>query len=121
MKKWLELYGVAWTNGDSEAIVLLFSNDCRYYETPFDPPMVGKSAVRQYWAEGARDSQEDVTFNFSAIDMKNMTGFAQWQATFKRKPGSAFVKLDGVLSAKFNEENLCTEFREWWHRQESNE
>jgi hypothetical protein len=119
-KTWLEQYGRAWIQGDPDAIVVLFAPNCRYYETPFDEPMVGRTAVYQYWVEGAKEGQEKVTFTAVPITVQGQTGYAHWQATFTRQPQRSFVELDGILAATFDEAGFCTEFREWWHRRENN-
>jgi hypothetical protein len=33
-------------------------------------------------------------------------------------PSRVPVKLDGILLVKLNDDGLCEEFREWWHKQE---
>ena len=118
-KRWLDEYGEAWTSGDPEAAALIFSPDAAYFETPFDPAMVGTAAIRQYWTDGAKNAQTEITFSAKVISFEGATGFAQWHATFRRVPSNAFVELDGVLLARFNDDMCCVEFREWWHRRES--
>lgn len=115
---WLERYGRAWAERDPDAVVQLFSANAVYYEEPFDDPMVGPDAIRRYWTEGAKNGQADVTFGATPISVDQDTGFALWQATFRRVPSGTSVELEGVLSARFDEEMRCTEFREWWHRRE---
>ena len=39
----------------------LFTVDGTYHEMPFDEPMFGADAIRQYWTEGAKDSQESIS------------------------------------------------------------
>jgi hypothetical protein len=116
---WLDGYGKAWTTGDPDAVVALFSNNAAYHETPFDAPLVGTERIHQYWANGARDSQRSVMFKSTPLFMDVDTGCAWWKATFFRVPSDLFVELDGILSARFDETRRCVEFREWWHRRES--
>lgn len=117
-RQWLKQYGDAWAAGDPDAAVLLFSAAAAYYETPFDPPMVGTEAIRQYWTEGAKTAQRDVVFEATCLSLRGDTGIAHWRATFRRVPSNRFVELDGVLSARFDDASRCEEFREWWHRRE---
>lgn len=118
-ESWLREYGEAWTNGDPDAAARLFSPDAAYFETPFAPAMVGTAAIHQYWTEGAKNAQTDVTFSAKVISFQGKTGFAKWHATFRRVPSQVFVELDGVLLARFDDSMRCAEFREWWHRSES--
>ena len=116
---WLRSYGNAWTTGNPDEVILLFSQDARYYETPFDAPMTGRDAIRKYWAEGAKYGQSNVNFHVNIISLENNIGVAHWQATFNRVPSGEFVELDGILQATFDSQGECVEFKEWWHRKES--
>jgi len=116
---WLRRYGEAWIAGDPQAALLLFTDDAAYYETPFEPPIVGRDEIRRYWTEGAQDSQRNVTFAAQPIVQDGDTAYARWQATFVRLPAGSFVELDGILAASFAPDGRCCEFREWWHRRET--
>lgn len=63
VKAWLEQYRQAWENRDPEAEAALFSEDARYYETPFLGPAQGRGGVRRYWT-GATRNRSDVTFSY---------------------------------------------------------
>jgi len=117
-EQWLERYGEAWVAGDPDAVVELFSANAAYYETPFDAPMVGAGAIRQYWTDGAKNAQTNVRFEATPITFNDGTGYARWHATFERVPSAVAVELDGVLAATFDDHMRCEEFREWWHRRE---
>lgn len=118
LNDWLDAYGEAWIAGDPEAAARLFAPDARYHETPFDEPMIGREAIHRYWAEGARDAQEQVRFSHDVVAVVGDAGVARWRATFTRVPSGRRVELDGVLLAEFDREGRCTVFREWWHRRE---
>lgn len=120
-EKWLEAYGECWESGDANAITRLFSAKARYYETPFDEPMIGRDAIAEYWEEGAEQAQRNVRFGFSGVAVVDSRGFARWHATFERVPSGTRVEIDGFLEAKFGENGLCRSFREWWHRRESDD
>ena len=117
--QWLERYGRAWEAGSPESALGLFSEHAQYFETPFDPPMVGHDAIRQYWIAGAKNSQRQVKFSAHPITFDGQTGYALWHATFERVPSNSQVELEGVLSAQFDSQMRCTVFREWWHRRET--
>ena len=116
---WLQAYGEAWEQGDPDAIIKLFSPDAMYFETPFVDPLVGQTALYDYWTRGAQDSQTDITFSAIPLFVSKHQGFAHWQASFTRKSTGRHVHLDGILLAQFDENLLCTEFKEWWHRKEA--
>jgi hypothetical protein len=117
-EQWVRRYGEAWEMQDSDAAAALFTTDARYYETPFDEPMTGRDAVRSYWSEGT-PRQRDINFGYDVVALSGETGVARWTSSFRRVPSEAVVSLDGVLIARFDSEGRCSEFREWWHREES--
>lgn len=118
-KSWLEHYGRYWETGDSKKILELFSDDARYYETPFDEPLVGWQEIQRYWSEGAESAQRNVHFSFKSALVAGSRGLCHWQASFERVPSGTRVELDGYLEAEFNGQNLCIVFREWWHKKET--
>ena len=120
-RAWLDDYGRAWQQGDAKAVMTLFAAGASYYETPFDPPLVGLDAIHAYWHAGAGQTQTDVVFSYELLGVAGDLGIAHWQAAFTRLPARTAVRLDGALAARFDSSGRCTEFREWWHHQESPE
>jgi len=117
-RSWLDAYGRAWEMGDAKGAMTLFAPAAAYHETPFDPPMVGLDAIHDYWKAGATESQREVLFRYEVLSVAGDLGIARWTATFTRVPSGVVARLDGVLVARFDAGGRCTEFREWWHRQE---
>jgi len=109
--RWLDAYGRAWETKDPEAAADLFVEDATYYETPFDEPMRGRAEVVEYWSGVPRSQDEILTASAGE-------GIAHWDANFVRLPTGTPVEIDGVLLAKLDADGRCTEFREWWHKQE---
>jgi hypothetical protein len=114
---WLERYGQAWIKRDPKAAVELFAPDARYYETPFDAPLVGLAGIWQYWQQ-VPQSQESISFQATPLAIANGSYIARWQAKFTRIPSGRRVELDGVFVLEFDSQGLCVELREWWHRRE---
>ena len=115
---WLEAYGRAWEGHESAAVDRLYSEDVLYYETPFEEPMRGRAAVRDYSAQAAA-TQKDVRFSADVLSVDQDTGMARWRASFTRVPSGVRVELDGIAAVTFDDAGRCREFREWWHRRES--
>lgn len=115
---WLQAYGSAWMHRDPNRVFVLFARDARYYETPFDKPMIGRAAIYRYWSEGVKSGQRDVTFQATPLYATSKLGVAHWRASFVRVPSREVVELDGILQARFDASGQCIEFREWWHRSE---
>jgi uncharacterized protein (TIGR02246 family) len=118
LRTWLEGYRQAWETRDPEAAAALFSEDARYYETPFLAPAQGRDGVRDYWANATRN-QSDITFSYDVVSVSGDRCIARWWATFRRVSSGITVSLDGIFLLEFNEDGLCRELREWWHRSEA--
>ncbi len=117
--RWLDSYGRAWEQGDPDAAVGLFSENAEYFENPFGEPMKGIEAIRKYWTEGAKESQTDVGFGYEILAVAGECGIAHWWASFHRLTSGKAVDLDGIAQVTFAPDGRCNEFREWWHRKES--
>lgn len=114
---WLEKYGRAWESGDPIAAAQLFTEDCRYFETPFSEPAVGREGVLKYW-QAVPEGQAGVTFRFRVLAVQSSTVIAHWSASFTRVSTNARVDLDGMFLLEFAASGLCSTLREWWHRNE---
>ena len=114
LRNWLDRYRRAWETRDPEVAAALFSEDARYYETPFAEPARGRKGVRDYW-ENATRGQSDVAFSHNVVAVSGSRGIARWSATFTRIASGARVALDGIFLLEFDDEGLCRELREWWH------
>ena len=122
VQDWLDEYGRAWINGDPDHVVTLFSDTATYRETPFGDPMRGRDEIREYWQNGAAETQEDVEFASQVWAIKDDTAIAGWQARFARKASGVRVELDGIFRLVFSKEQdtlRCTTLEEWWHSRES--
>ena len=112
-KAWLGAYGRAWEEQDADGAAA----DATYHEVPFDEPMPGREAIHRYWSEGAA-AQEGVKFGAEVIAVSGDIGVARWRASFVRSASGARVKLDGIFVVRMGSDGRCTEFQEWWHREE---
>ena len=119
-QKWLRKYGDAWEQGDCDATRGLFTSDARYYETPFDNPMIGLDKIYKYWKDNAVLGQKEIHFSYDALAVHKNMGVAQWRADFIRLHTGNKVKLDGIFKVEFSNDGKCQIFREWWHRIEEN-
>jgi len=117
--EWMDMYGKACEDSDPEVAAELFAQNAEYYETPFDDPMVGQDAIYRYWSE-ASQALKDVQFSYEILAVKGNLGIALWQGKSISVKSSNHVALDGVFLVEFDEQDKCTVFREWWHRQEIN-
>lgn len=117
-ESWLKKYGQAWERRDPRAAAELFTEDCRYFETPFSEPAVGRDGVFRYW-QAVPEGQEDIAFGFRVLAVESQTVIAHWTASFTRLANRAHVALDGLFVLEFEKAGLCSTLREWWHREET--
>ncbi len=114
VKSWLERYRQAWQTRDPEAAAALFSEDARYYETPFVAPVKGRDPIRKYWAN-ATHNQSGISFSYEILSLSGHRAIARWWAAFTRVSSGMRATLEGMFLLEFNEQGLCRELREWWH------
>lgn len=117
LERWLEAYGHAWETRDPDAAASLFTHDALYYETPFGEPARGRDGVREYWARATK-IHKDVRFSYEVLSVSDDRGIAWWSAEYTRTTTGVQATLDGILVLSFDENGLCRELREWWHRTE---
>ena len=117
-ERWLMSYGAAWEHADPAGAAHLFTDDCRYYETPFSDPAAGREGVRTYW-QVVPDRQREVVFGYQVLAVQAQTVIAHWTASFTRVPTDVRVHLDGMFVLEFSADGLCRTLREWWHRHEA--
>ena len=60
---WLDMYGLASKENNAKASSELFALDARYYESPFDEPMIGRQAIYQYWSKGAQRFKDKIKYS----------------------------------------------------------
>ena len=112
--QWLEMYGKASKENDPQASADLFAADARYYETPFDEPMVGRDAIYRYWNEGAQ-TLKDKESTHEILAVNDHLGIARWQTKFTSISSGERLALDCVFLVEFDDDGKCRVFREWWH------
>ena len=111
---WLEGYRKAWEERDPAQAGALFTEDASYREAPFDPPMIGRRAIEEYWAR-VTAGQKHVGFTYEILACRGDEGVSKWHAAFTGVPGGEAIDLDGIFRCRFAEGGLVSELEEWWH------
>ena len=108
---WLERYRSAWIERDADAASELFTVDATYREQPFQPPFVGRAAIRSYWAN-VTASQTDVELRYgkSIVDGRRLA--VEWWANLQTSDGP--LTLAGEFLLLFADTGQCRELREYW-------
>jgi uncharacterized protein (TIGR02246 family) len=114
---WLASYGSAWTGRDAEAAASLYTDDATYQVTPFDEPLRGRAAIREYWA-GVAQTEEQIQFDYEILAVTAEHGIARWRASFVRVPPGLSTKLDGIFLITMDSRGHCQSLREWWQKRQ---
>lgn len=110
----LERYGAAWQAFDGDAWTDLFTDDVEYREDPFEPPLVGKNAVRAYLLD-ASERQEQVEFTVERHWVVEPTILVAWHAGYVQRSDRARVQLAGFMTLEMSDGRIAR-LREWYHR-----
>jgi hypothetical protein len=116
-KEWMETYGRASKENDTQTSAELFALDAKYYESPFDEPLVGQKAIYQYWDKGAQ-TLKDKQSDYEILAIQGNLGIERWRTRFTHISSGQRVALDCIFLVEFDEDLTCRSFREWWHSQE---
>lgn len=111
--KWLEDLKKAWETKDPQAAADLCSENVRYFEDPFKGPLNKKQFLEEW--KNVPKSQKNIIFNYKILSVTDNLGIAQWTAEFVRLPANTKVELSGIFTIVLDENNLCTEFHQWWN------
>jgi hypothetical protein len=108
---WLGRYRRAWIDRDAAAAGALFTEDAIYREQPFQPPFVGRAAIRDYWTR-VTTGQRDVELRYGQPVADGNRLAVEWWANLIND--GAPVTLAGEFLLTFNERGECRELREYW-------
>ena len=108
---WLARYRRAWIEKDADAASRLFTEDATYREQPFQPPFVGRAAIRDYWAR-VTASQTSVELRYGRSVVEGQRVAVEWWANLQTTDGP--LTLAGEFLLRFAESGECRELREYW-------
>ena len=108
---WLARYRRAWIEKDAEAASRLFTVDATYREQPFQPPFVGRDAIRDYWARvTASQTSVELRYGRAIIDGQRLA--VEWWANLQTESGP--LTLAGEFLLLFADTGECRDLREYW-------
>ncbi len=110
----IERFGKGWERGEPEEITGVFSDGATFLPSPFDPPIVGKETIADYWKDTPAE-QADVSFRYGEIFMVGPWFATEYKCTFRRRRTGHKVDIRGALFCE-TENNAITEMRMYWHR-----
>src|SRR5688572_2922905 len=108
---WLERYRRAWIERDADAASRLFTEDASYREQPFQPPFVGRDAIRDYWARvTASQTSVELRYGRAIVDGRRLA--VEWWANLQTDSGP--LTLAGEFLLLFADTGECRDLREYW-------
>ena len=111
--EWFNKLKIAWETKNPQDAADLCAEKVLYYETPFGVPLKTKWEVLKEW-QTVPSSQKDIVFSFEILNVDKSAGIAHWSVEFTRIPSGKKTFLDGIFKVILNDDNLATEFRQWW-------
>jgi hypothetical protein len=111
---WLNMYVAAWKSYDPQEIGELFSEDARYYYSPYADPVRGRDAIVANWLEN-RDTPGTYKAQYEPVAVEGNLAVANGRSTYFEEDGTTFsTEYDNIFLIRFDEDGRCTEFREWY-------
>jgi ketosteroid isomerase-like protein len=110
----LDRFAQARQTFDGDAWTDLFTEDVEYREDPFEPPLVGKNAVRAYLLD-ASERQEQVVFTVERHWVVDPTILFAWHASLVLRSDRTRVQLAGFMTLEISDGRIAR-LREWYHR-----
>jgi ketosteroid isomerase-like protein len=112
----LERFGTAWQTFDGDAWVELFTDDAEFREDPFEPPLVGRNAIRAYLLRAA-ELQEQVDFTAERHWVVDPTILVAWHASYIARQDRVAVWLAGFMTLEMRDGRIAR-LRQWVRRRD---
>jgi ketosteroid isomerase-like protein len=103
----------AWETFDGDLVVSLFTENAEYHEDPFESPLVGHNAIREYWLNAAA-THDQVEFTVERHWVSGDTILASCHASYVERPSGDRVRMKAFFTLEM-ENGRIARFREWWH------
>lgn len=110
----IDTFTGAWSSGDVDALVGVFSEDAQFFETPFGEPAVGIDAIRRYWAD-VPYNQSEITTTSGEIYAAGPWFSTEFKSVFRRRRTGEWVEARGAMFCE-TEAGKISEMRMYWHR-----
>jgi hypothetical protein len=111
---WLSKYVDAWKSYDPEAIGALFSDDARYYYSPYSEPLEGREAIIADWLKN-KDKAGTYTAEYKLIATSGNLAVTNGRSTYFEDDGKTIRReFDNIFVMEFDELGRCNFFKEWY-------
>lgn|SRR5690349_11881709 len=111
---WLSNYVDAWKSYDPEAIAALFSEDARYYYSPYSEPLEGREAIVADWLKN-KDKAGTYTAEYKLMATNGNLAVTNGRSTYFEDDGKTIRReYDNIFVIEFDELGRCNFFKEWY-------
>lgn len=107
MQTWVDAYVRWWRASDAAGVAELFTPDVHYVRSPYEPPLVGHAALRDFWLADQGQTFE-VTSAVVAVDGRDAV--VRLQVSYLEPEQQEYRDL-WVL--RFAEDGRVEHFEEW--------
>lgn len=105
--RWIAGYEAAWRAGDLDAVETLFSEGAQYRASPYEKPMVGHTAIQDYWLD---DEGKTFTMKAAAVAVEGRTAVVRVVVRYGDPVHQEYTDL-WVL--RFADDGRVEDFEEW--------
>lgn len=102
----------AWERRDVDRMMTLFREDAEFRPDPFEPPLMGDLAIREWWNTVAA-SQANVEFDAERVWVTGTTVLASWHAATTDRASADRIRHRGFSTFELDGDRTVTRCRQW--------
>lgn len=104
---WVEAYESAWRDDEVDAVDELFADDAVYRPSPYEDPIVGLAAIKEFWPEA-----DGTTFTMAAapVAVDGSTAVVRVLVRYERPRRQEYTDL---WLLHFDDDGRVDSFEEW--------
>ena len=110
----VDTFAGAWSRGQLDRILSVFTPDAVFQETPFAERLAGTDSIRRYWSD-VPYHQSEITVTTGEIFTVGPWFATEFKSVFRRRRTGEWVEARGALFCE-TREGLIAEMRMYWHR-----
>jgi ketosteroid isomerase-like protein len=110
----MDTFASAWSKGQIDKILSVFTIDAVFLETPFADPLSGLDAIRRYWSD-VPYHQSEITVTTGEIFVAGPWFATEFKSVFRRRRTGEWVEAKGAVFCETNHGRI-SEMRMYWHR-----
>ena len=107
-------FGQGWEKGNADLMAEVFTEDATFQSGPFETPVRGRTAIRDYWRDVPRE-QAEIAFRYGEIFVVGPWFATEYKCTFRRRRTGEAVVVRGALFCETSGEQI-SEMRMYWER-----